>query len=122
MRHVRFSRRIKARPVFDDLPIHALRPAGDGIVKHAPSVKEIPLGVFPGSNFFVVHAFTLSPGTATRQGSTSDGTEIHKRLGDCYGHLGDLERLERMLTPDERDKLDLRELSDSELKLLRLKK
>ncbi len=51
-----------------------------------------------------------------------DGTEIHKRLGDCYGHLGDLERLERMLTPDERDKLDLRELSDSELKLLRLKK
>ena len=61
MRHVRFSRWIKARPVFDDFSIYALRPAGDGIVKSAPNRKEIPLGGFPGSNVFVVHAFNYKP-------------------------------------------------------------
>jgi len=67
MRHTRLSRRIKAGPVCDHLSINALRPAADGIVKGAPSVKEILFGVFPGSNFFVVHAFTLSLRTAARQ-------------------------------------------------------
>src|SRR5277367_3407202 len=67
MRHVRSSRRIKARPVFDDLSIYALRPAADGIVTGAAYPKEIPFGFLPGSNFFVVHALTLGLRTAARQ-------------------------------------------------------
>jgi hypothetical protein len=51
-----------------------------------------------------------------------DGTAINDRLDECYRALGDLERLTRTLLPDERDNLDLRELSDSELRLLRLNK
>jgi hypothetical protein len=47
-----------------------------------------------------------------------DGTEINNRLGDCYDKLGDLERLTHRLKPDEQVKLDLREFSNSELRLL----
>jgi hypothetical protein len=47
-----------------------------------------------------------------------DGTEIHNRLRDCYDRLGDLERLTHGLTPDEQVKLDLREFSNGELRLL----
>jgi hypothetical protein len=59
----------KARPICDHLSVYALRPAADGIVKGATGVKEILFGLFPGSNVFVVHAFTLSPRTAARQGA-----------------------------------------------------
>ena len=44
------------------------------------------------------------------------------RLEECYRALGDLERLRRRLSADERVNLDLRELSDGELILLRLNK
>ncbi len=47
-----------------------------------------------------------------------NGTEINRRLGNCYDTLGDLERLTHRLTPDEQVKLDLREFSNSELRLL----
>jgi hypothetical protein len=47
-----------------------------------------------------------------------DGTEINNRLGDCYDKLGDLERLTHRLKPDEQAKLDLREFSNTELRLL----
>jgi hypothetical protein len=50
-----------------------------------------------------------------------DGTAINNRLGECYDSLGDLVRLTRMLSEDERANLDVRELSNSELRLLRLK-
>jgi hypothetical protein len=75
MRHERLSCWIETGPVFDNLSIYALRPAADGIVKGAPSVKGIPFGILPDSNVFVVHAFTLNPGTASRQ-----GPDIVKRL------------------------------------------
>jgi hypothetical protein len=51
-----------------------------------------------------------------------DGTAINDRLEECYRALGDLERLRRRLSADERVNLDLRELSDGELILLRLNK
>ena len=47
-----------------------------------------------------------------------DGTEINNRLGDCYDKLEDLERLTHRLKPDEQVKLDLREFSNCELRLL----
>jgi hypothetical protein len=47
-----------------------------------------------------------------------DGTEINNRLGDCYDKLKDLERLTHQLKPDEQVRLDLREFSNTELRLL----
>jgi hypothetical protein len=47
-----------------------------------------------------------------------DGTEINNWLGNCYDRLADLNRLTRMLAPEDRANLDLRELSDSSLSIL----